>query len=65
MSDGRLRKSGAKYKKLREEHEEKEKRVIQKTRKLDSFFTNLKTGKNNLLYKINIFFKFLMTRSLR
>jgi len=36
MSDGRKRKSGARYKKLREEHEEKEKRVIQKIRKLDT-----------------------------
>jgi hypothetical protein len=54
MSDGRLRKSGAKYKKLRKEHEEKEKRVIQKTRKLDSFFTNLKTGKT--IYFIKYFF---------
>jgi len=50
MSDGRKRKSGARYKKLREEHEEKEKKVIQKIRKLDTFFINLKTGKNNLLY---------------
>jgi len=59
-------KSGARYKKLREE---KEKRVIEKIRKLDTFFTNLKTGKNNLFYifyKINtFFFKFLMTLSLR
>lgn len=56
MSDGRSRKSGAKYKKLREEHEEKEKMIIQKTRKLDTFFKKLKTCKNSLRYKINIFF---------
>jgi len=48
MSDGRSRKSSAMYRKLREEHDEKEKRVIQKTRKLDTFFTNLKISKNNL-----------------
>jgi len=46
MSDGRSRKSGSKYKRLREEREEKEKEVIKKTAKLETFFTSakLKTG---------------------
>ncbi|KAL4120597.1 hypothetical protein QTP88_013262 [Uroleucon formosanum] len=42
MSDGRSRKSGSKYKRLREEREEKEKEVIKKTAKLETFFTSAK-----------------------
>lgn len=44
MSDGRKRKSGAQYKKLREEKKLKEEDVLSKTRRLDSFFTPKSSG---------------------
>ena len=40
MSDGRKRKSGAEYKRLREEKAEKEAAVIKKIPKLQSFFVS-------------------------
>lgn len=46
MSDGRKRKSGAEYKKLREEKKAKEEEILKKTSKLDAFFlTTSKKGK--------------------
>lgn len=45
MSDGRSRKSGSKYKRVREEREEKEKEIIKKTTKLEKLFTLAKLKK--------------------
>lgn len=39
MMDGRKRESGAKYKKIREEKEEKEAAVLKKIPKIQSFFS--------------------------
>lgn len=60
--DGRKRESGAKYRKLREEKEQKEAAVLNKIRKIDTFFTPKQNKNDENAGKIFQYSKFNITK---